>query len=114
MAHGNPLEQNRTIKNFRTMFMKKIAEAGKAPHSAAPLCVEHIIEHGKHFMLKESVDVRDVMLHALMLVAMNTGMRYDEAAKLQMGLSKCTKHGIQLGLRERTKNSCTYREYRLR
>eukprot|EP00171_Calliarthron_tuberculosum_P003355 IDg3355t1 len=62
------------------MYEKKQAEAGKAPRSAPPLSSEHIIAHGKHFLLADSVDTS----------------RYHYL--------KCSKYGVELGIADRIKN----------
>lgn len=70
------------------MYITNIAEADKAPGSAPPLSTDHTVENAKHFLLKDDVDIRDIMLHAMLLICMNTGMRYDEATKFKNGSSQ--------------------------
>lgn len=93
------LDSNTTLKDFRKMFYKTSAVVGEAPRSAPPLSGEHTIEHGKHFL--DPVDMRDAMLHALLLVAMNSWMWYDEIGKLKIEHLKCTKYAVELGIREK-------------
>lgn len=119
-AHGNPLIGNIHIKEFRNVHAKKLSAAGKVARSAPPLSAEHVIEHGKAFLIPKSrnvedkVDIRDVMLHAFLLIAMNCGMRYDELSKVKMENFKCTKWGIEFGIGEKCKNSEGYRSYVVR
>lgn len=44
------------------------------------------------------------MLHAIIIIAINTGMRYDEATKVKIDLVKCTKYGSELRIMNRAKN----------
>lgn len=114
-AHGNPLEGNNAIKEFRKMHSKKLAELGNVVRTAPPLSAEHVIEHGRKFMLtKCAIDKRDIMLHAFFLTAMNCGMRYDELSKVRMENVTTTKYGIEFSIVERCKNSNSHRSYSLR
>lgn len=49
-----------------------------------------------------------------MLTAMNCGMRYDEISKVKLCEVTCTINRISFCIREKTKNSCSFKEYRLR
>lgn len=49
VAHGNPLEGNPKIREFRKVHEKKLSEVGRVVRTAPPLCPEHVIEHGKRF-----------------------------------------------------------------
>jgi len=121
-AHGNPMDGNLMIKEFKKVHNKKLAEHGKVVRSGPPLSADHIIKHGKSFLLRsmnnpenaQSVDKRDFMLHAMLLVQMNCGMRYDEISKVTMANMKCTKYGISFGIGQITKNSTNYRSYKIR
>lgn len=50
-AHRNPLEGNMYIKEFRKTHSKMLSEAGTVARSAPPLPAEHIVEHGKAFLI---------------------------------------------------------------
>lgn len=117
IAHGNPLEGNLKIREFRNMHAKKLSEVGRVVRTAPPLAPEHIIEHGKRFLVHYSgdvVDKKDIELHAFLLTAMNCGMRYDELSKVRIENVTSTKYGIEFGIGERCKNSTGYRAYVLR
>lgn len=117
VAHGNPLEGNNLIKEFRKIHSKRLSEIGNVVKTAPPLCAEHIIEHGKRFMISSSPDTVeriDVMLHAFLLTAMNCGMRYDELSKVRMENVKISKYGCEFGIDVKCKNSTSYRGYQLR
>eukprot|EP00171_Calliarthron_tuberculosum_P000958 IDg958t1 len=53
------------------MYLNKVAEARKDPRTAPPLSAEHIVKHGKRFLLSDAINDRHVMLYEIMLVAMN-------------------------------------------
>jgi len=77
------MDGNLMIKEFKKVHNKKLAEHGKVVRSGPPLSADHIIEHGKSFLLRsmnnpenaQSVDKRDFILHAMLLLQMNCGMR---------------------------------------
>lgn len=100
------------------MHSKKLSEMGRVVQSAPPLCAEHIMEHGKCFLVSQApdsdIDKRDIMLHDFFLTAMNCGIRYDEFCKLRMENLKATKYDVEFGIAQRTKNSTSYRSYTLR
>lgn len=99
------------------MHMKKLSDAGKVVRTAPPLSAEHIIEHGRRFIvhiLGGYMDKRDIELHASLLTSMNCGMRYDELSKIRRENVTSTKYGIEFGIGQRCKNSTGYRAYVLR
>ena len=113
-ATGNPLEGNILISEFRKMYARKLSSIGRITRSADPITAEHIIEHGKKFLIGKISDPRDVLLHAFLLCGMNCGMRFDELCKVRFSSLKCTKYGVTFSISERTKNQCKNREYTLR
>ena len=110
-ASGNPLEGNKCISEFRKMYVKKLSTLGRITKSADPIESEHIIEHGKKFLLHCNVDTRDILLHAFLLVGMNCGMRFDELSKVKLEILKCKKYGVSFSIHEKTKNDWNCRNY---
>lgn len=108
------MEVNLHIKEFKKTLSKKLSETGKMSQYAPPISSEHIIEHGEKFLTSKFVHVRDIMIHTFLLTAMNCGMRYDELAKIRIDHLKCTKYGIAFEIKERCKNSVSFRKYVLR
>ena len=111
---GNPMEGHAFIKQFRRMFERKLATMGKVAITASPIQIEHVVEHAKKFLLCDSSDLRDELLHALLLTGMNCGMRLDELTKIRMECFKCTKYGIQFSILEGVKNDSKTRHYAIR
>lgn len=75
-AHGDPLEGNYLIDEFKKTLKKKLAKIGNMQPYDYPILPEHAIEHGNQFLLKSEKDPRDVLIYAAILVAMNCVMRF--------------------------------------
>ena len=80
------------------MFVRKLSALGRVSNTAAPIRVKHVLEHEKKFLLERNVDFRDLLLHAIPLVGMNCGMRFDEVTKVRMDSVKCTKYGFSFSI----------------
>ena len=91
-ASGNPSEGNSDVSAFKKMIAQKLAEMGKISNTSLPYKAEYVIDHAKMFLSTDSFDIRNVLLHAIQLTAMNCGMRFNETMKLKMDSFKCTKH----------------------
>ncbi len=102
------------ISNFHKMYVRKLSSLRRIPKSADPVTTEHVIEHGRRFILTPSVDPRDLLLHAFLLTVMNCGMRFDKSSKVRLDSFKCTKYGMSFSVEERTKNDCRKRDYKIR
>ena len=117
IATGNPLEGNPLIAEFRRAHAKQLSAFGKVIRSAPPLSPELIIEHARKYLCvspNRELEKMDVLLHAILLASMNTGMRYDEFSKIRLADVKCTAYGTSFGISERCKNSLNFRGYTLR
>ena len=96
-VQGKPLTNNPDIVQLRSAHRVKLARIGRAKTRPPPLQVGNIVEHAKQFWLGSGklVDYRDVLLHAILVVGLNQGLRYDEIRKLSIGscfsLTQATK-----------------------
>jgi hypothetical protein len=122
-ATGNPTRGNIQLSRLRRAHRSRLAEFGRTTIRAMPLTEEHVIEHYNlalseipaaydHSEGPKPVDqnIRRWALHAIWVVGLHCGLRFDELAKLQMS-------GISLGrqicmtLPLKTKNSDDFKIY---
>lgn len=86
LATGNPLTGNEDLKILRSKHRKQLSKLGRLKTRPTPLSMAHVCEHAERFWFTDSkVDYRDALLHAIMLVGLNLGMRYDEIQKVEIG-----------------------------
>jgi hypothetical protein len=122
-ATGNPLRGNIDVSRLRKAHRAKLAEIGRTSKRATPITEEHVC---KHFaMIVDSIpasydtpngeadaclDIRPWALHAIWVIGLHCGLRYDELSKLQL---EGTSFGeqIRITLPFRTKNSLSFKEY---
>lgn len=113
-ASGNPLNDNPEIRQFKVAHSRRIAALGDLTRSVPPLTPACVVDHGKLFWLNETkFDRRDVAKHAILLVALNCGLRYSEVEKVKLGQVTVTRHGVSFSINETIKNSIVYNEYTL-
>jgi len=120
-AQGNPLTGNEDIKKLRAAHRVYLSQIGRSKVRTRPLPMGLVCEHASRFWLGcgREIDNRDILLHAILIVGLNLGLRYDEVHKLQ--ISNVTVNpgengtgSVQLSITESTKNSTRPREYVLR
>jgi hypothetical protein len=122
-ATGNPTRGNIHLARLRKAHRSRLAEFGRTSCRAMPLTDQHVAEHYRLTVSEipaaydrpdgprqDIQDIRPWALHALWVVGLHCGLRFDELAKLQMS-------GIALGrqicmtLPVRTKNSSEFKIY---
>jgi hypothetical protein len=122
-ASGNPLRGNIDVSRLRKAHRAKLAEIGRTSKRATPITEEHVC---KHFaMIVDAIpstydtsngaddacsDVRPWALHAIWLIGLHCGLRYDELSKLKFEGTSFGEH-IRITLPLRTKNSLSFKEY---
>lgn len=120
-ASGNPLTGNDDVKKLRAAHRVHLSQSDRSKFRPRPLNLGHVCEHATRFWLGNGgeIDQRDVLLHAIMIVGLNLGLRYDEVHKVQ--ISHVTVNpgingtgSILLSITEALKNSTKPREYLLR
>lgn len=120
-ACGNPLRGNIALESFRRSHRVYLSQIDKSKLRARPLSLDLVCEHAVRFWFggKNFSDLRDVILHTVLLTGLNLGLRYDEIAKMKM--ENVSVHpgidgtgSIKILITERTKNSTKPREYQIR
>ncbi len=120
-ATGNPLNSNEDIKRLRASHRVYLAQIGRAKKRARPLLIAQVCEHVERFWFGSGrqIDNRDVLLHAIIVVGLNLGLRYDEAHKMRIENvslipGQSGTGSILLNIPTTIKNSTKRREYVLR
>ena len=108
-ASGNPLVGNRDIELLRRAHRIHLAKYGSLTRRARPLSVYVVCAHAVRFW--NSSSVQDMFLHAVFLLGLNLGLRYNEVTKLRVELSTVLSTIIMHTLRENINNSTVQRDY---
>lgn len=123
-AGGNPLIGNEDLKKLRSNHRIHLSLLGRTKTRPRPLTMAQVCEHAEKYWFNddkdtERVDYRDVILHAVLLIGLNLGMRFDEVQKVEIG--HVTVHpgivgtgSIILTINVKIKNSTIPRTYKLR
>ena len=118
-ASGNPLCGNSQIAELRRSHRVFLSGLGVTRTRASPFSVNQIVAHAESYWfgskrsLLHGIDVRDVMIHAILTLAMNTGMRYDEVSKLLVENVALDGIDVHLFIPGCTKNATIPKFYRL-
>ena len=78
---------------------------------ARPLTAEIICDHAAKYWQRGNDE--DVLLHAIFLVRLNLGFRYDEIGKLTMKYVSVTSDSISLRTDHGVKNQASQRSHKL-
>ena len=99
----------------------KLARIGRTKIRPLGLEVGRIFEHAKQLWLGSGklIDHRDVLLHAILVVGLSQGLRYDEIHKLAIGSLSIVPDvacagSVCFSLTQSTKGSAESRNYVLR
>jgi hypothetical protein len=115
-ASGNPLRGNVDVARLRKKHRAKLADVGRTSKRATPINEEHICRHFSLILdvVSESgeriQDAKAWALHAIWVVGLHCGLRFDELSKLQFSGISFGEH-IRLTLPLKTKNSITHKDY---
>lgn len=120
-ASGNPLIGNDDIKKLRVTHRVHLSQIDRIKIRARPLPISLVAEHANVFWFGcgKDINYKDVLLHTIMLVGLNCGLRYDEVHKLKIShvtinSGELDTGSIILTITERIKNSTVGRQYILR
>lgn len=119
-ACGNPLNENKSIKNLCISHRVRIAQLGNAPMKARPLTASIVCSLAEYYWFlgkyvnSNQPDPRDIMLHAILVTGLNIGLRFDETQKLNIENVSVDGGAIQLCILCTIKNSTIPRNYTLR
>jgi hypothetical protein len=123
-ATGNPTRGNIHLSRLRRAHRSKLAEFGRTTCRAMPLTEELVADHFKLIVSEISADfdhpdgprvqdkdLRRWALHAIWVIGMHCGLRFDELVKLEMkGISMGRRCCMTLAVK--TKNSDKFKTYR--
>ena len=119
-ARGNPLKGNMDVTAFISSHKISLAEANYAETKNNPITVSQVAHHAEKFWFGGTTlsnrlpNKRDVALHAALIVGMNMGMRFDELSKIHISEVSVDNGKVVMNLRQKIKNSTTFRSYKLR
>lgn len=101
---------------MRKSHRANLARHGSLSLRARPITAEQVCLHAEQFWFgsDKNVDKRDVLLHAVLVLGLNMGMRYDEIFKLTAGHLSVIGGNVALTLAVAIKNSTEQRNYVLR
>jgi hypothetical protein len=122
-ATGNPTRCNIHLYRLRKAHRSKLAEFGRTTCRSMPLKEEHVANHYKLLASEiaadydyeggprpEDCDMRRWALHAVWVIGLHCGLRFDELVKLEVkGLSLGAQCCMTLAVK--TKNSDTFKSY---
>ena len=111
-CRGNPADSDQVVK-LRKLLQRMQADAGNLTMRASPLTAELVVAIAKKFVLIENPAVEDLQLHAICLLGLNCGMRWDELAKIPID-TLITSDGLQpseFAIRHSTKKSIQPKRY---
>jgi hypothetical protein len=115
-ANGNLLHGKVDVARLRKKHRAKLADVGRTSKRATPINEEHIRKHFSLILdlMSESGerihDAKAWALHAIWVVGLHCGLRFDELSKLRFSGISFGEH-IRLKLPVKTKNSTTHKEY---
>jgi len=115
-ARGNPLVGNPDLDSLRRAHRVHLARYGVVTLKARPITVEHVCDMAERFWYGRDGEtaICDVELHAVLVLGLNLGLRYDEISKLKAEHVSVGSGGETLTLCEAIKNSTVQRDYHLR
>lgn len=117
-ASGNPLRENVEVKVLKKIVKKFLVSVGKVPVSTIPLTSELLILIYQRSwcvgVVTELADRLDVEIHAMCVVGMNCGLRFDELEKIDVRSISLTPTGASFGIDVVTKNVVGSKDYTTR
>lgn len=78
-AKGNPLVSNPDVSSLRRAHRVHLSRYGTISLKARPVTATQICEHAEKFWFGcgSNVDARDIQLHAILVLGLNLGLRFD-------------------------------------
>lgn len=110
-AYDNPLIGNSDITKLRQAHRVHLSRVGVISVKAQPLTVETVCDHAAKYWQRGNDE--DVLLHAIFLVGLNLGLRYDEVGKLSIDYVSVTSDSISLKTDSGVKNQTSQRSYKI-
>ena len=115
-ATGNPLIGNSDLQALRKAHRVHLAHQGFVTLRSRPITVANICDLAEKYWYgtEQATAAADVLLHAILVVGLNLGLRYEEIKKLKVLNVSVGSGGCTLTLLESIKNSTVHRTYQLR
>lgn len=115
IANGNPLIGNPELEALRRAHRVHLAHYGVMTLRARPITSEHVCDIAERFWYGRGspVLIEDVLLHAILVVGLNLGLRYDEITKIRVENVSIYSGGCTMTMNQSIKNSTVQRTYRL-
>lgn len=117
-ATGNPARDNAEVASLRKSVRKHLSMLKKSPKSTKALTAELVLSRFERFVGEKNdagfIDRRDLAVHAISVLSMNLGLRYDEVKKIEMGTVTATLTCLSFAITERSKNHTETKEYQAR
>lgn len=121
-ARGNPLNGNPDIASLRRAHSVHLARYGTMSLRARPVTAGIVRVHAERFWYSDKEpnkfecglprgDVRDILLHAILVVGLHLGLRFDEVSKLKTEHVSTFSGQVTMTLTEAIKNSTVQRNY---
>lgn len=110
-AYGNPLIENRDITKLRRAHRVNLAKHGVLTVRARPRTAAIVCDHAAKYWFKNNDE--DVLLHAIFVLGLHLGLRYDEVSKLELEFLSVTSDAITLRTSLGVKNQTGQRSYKL-
>ena len=110
-AYGNPLIKNRDITKLRRAHRVNLAKHGVLTVRAQPLTAAIVCDHAAKYWFKNNHE--DILLHAIFVLGLHLGLRYDEVSKLELEFLSVTSDSITLRTSLGIKNQTGQRSYKL-
>ena len=108
-ASGNPLIGNRDITKLRRAHRIHLANLGIVSLRARPLTAAIVCDHAAKFWYRDNDE--DILLHAIFVVGLNLGLRFDEVSDLEMKFLSVTSNCITMRTSTGVKNQTSQRSY---
>lgn len=116
-AKGNPLIGNADATKLRKSHRVMLALIGDVNEKARPITAAQVCEHASRFWCgsktfrEKGLNCIDVLLHAVLVIGLNMGMRFDEIGKLEVCNVSLVAVYLTLALNEAIKYSTEKRTY---
>ena len=107
---GNP-----ELDALRRAHRVHFAHFGVTKVRSRPITASHVCDLAESFWYGKNapVHLEDVLLHAVLVVGLNLGLRYDEITKLRIESKSVYSGGCTMTINESIKNSTVQRTYHL-
>lgn len=116
------MKRNPDIESLRRAHRVHLSRYGSVTLRARPITSEQVCNHAEKFWFgadsleenRKQPDSRDILLHAILCLGLNVGLRFDEVSKLSMEHLTIDSGQITFTIVQSIKNSTEQRNYEVR